>query len=143
MDQQPAPAAPASPVGPAFAGALVDFLKRRLAEDRAVLGEAHCPVMLGTHHNIGTGGSTALVSIVRFGVHLDAIESLITKYETAIGWADRAREQGFSDGHIHQVAAVAYLDALQLHALEYATHPNYLSEWWPYGYATRPTKVDT
>lgn len=112
------------------AAELLAFLKTRLVEDRRIVDGVHSPV-IQPRHQIGIGGgTTVLVPLHRFIAHLDAIEAVIVKYEAALSQVLRALEMGWPHGNA-QVAAVAYLDALRVHALEYDTHFNYKEQWRP------------
>lgn len=112
------------------AAEMVAFLKKRLAEDRRTVDGVSWPVIEPRHQVAIGGGTTALVPLARFIVHLDAVESVIVKYEAALSQTLRAIQMGWPHSNA-QVAAIAYLDALQLHALEYATHFDYKSSWRP------------
>lgn len=105
------------------------FLRKRVAEDRDLLDRVQCPVIGPGQHLLGIGGgTTALVPLGRFRAHLDAIDGTLDKYETALGHVLRGAEMGW--GHTNsQVAHIAYLDIIKLHAREYSTHPDFRDEW--------------
>lgn len=117
--------------GPATVDDLVTFMRKRIAYDRYVLNAVHCPVIAGNQHQIGTGGgTTALIPLGRFTAHLDAVERTLNKYEAALSHVLRGEEMGWEHSN-SQAATVAYMDVIKLHALEYATHPDYKENWRP------------
>lgn len=117
--------------GPPAVDDLTTFLRKRIADDRSTLDAVHCPVITGAQHQIGTGGgTTALVPLGRFKAHLDAIEATLDMFEAALGQTLRGKEMNW-DHDNSQVATVAYMDVIKLHALEYATHQDYKENWRP------------
>lgn len=110
---------------------LTTFLRKRVAEERRLLGGVNSPVITPGQHRLSIGGgTTALVPLGRFAAHLDAIEATLDKFDAALSHVLRAKEMGW-DYDISQAAAVAYMDVIKLHALEYATHPDYKDSWRP------------
>lgn len=117
--------------GPPTVDDLTTFLRKRVAEDRRLVDGVHSPVITPGQHLLGIGGgTTALVPLGRFRAHLDAIDATLDKFEAALSQSMRAKEMGW-DHNNAQVALVAYMDVIKLHALEYATHPDYKQSWRP------------
>ncbi|MDX2800187.1 DUF6221 family protein [Streptomyces scabiei] len=116
--------------GPQAVDDLITFMRKRIAEDRRMIDSVDCPVTTGPQHQIGIGGgTTALVPLGRFSAHLNAVERLVIKYEVAMEMAATAQDLDLQI--TRQRAATAYMDAIKLHALEYATHPDYKENWRP------------
>jgi|SRR5690606_6365500 len=106
---------------------LVEFLRCRVADDRAAIGEDLD--QSGPQYQIGTmHQSTVLLAPGRVYAHLDAVEHAIERYVDAVSWARLAEENG-QDADLHRAAAAAYLDSLRMHATEWSTHPDYLPSW--------------
>lgn len=106
---------------------LVEFLRCRVADDRASLGD-HLE-QTGPQYQIGTmHQSTVLFAPGRVFAHLDAVEHTIEKYGDAMSWVRMAETNG-QDTDLHRAAASAYLDSLRMHAAEWATHPDYRPSW--------------
>lgn len=117
--------------GPPTVDDLTTFLRKRVAEDRALVNGVNSPVIGPGQHLLGIGGgTTALVPLGRFRAHLDAIDATLDRFDAALSQSMRSREMGW-DHNNAQVALVAYMDVIKLHALEYATHPNYKESWRP------------
>lgn len=117
--------------GPPTVDDLTTFLRKRVAEDRRLVGSVNSPVIGPGQHLLGIGGgTTALVPLGRFAAHLDAIDTTLDKFEAALSHVLRAKEMGWPYD-ISQAAAVAYMDIIKLHGLEYATHPDYKDSWRP------------
>lgn len=116
--------------GPPTVNDLITFMRKRIADDRRMIDAVHCPVITGAQHQIGVGGgNTALVPLGRFQANLDAVERLIVKYEVATEMAADARD--LERTIAYQRSAAAYMEAIELHSLEYATHPDYKENWRP------------
>lgn len=121
------PGGPANAAPAADASELIEFLRCRLAQDRAALGE-DMP-LTGPQHQVGTlQRNTVLLGPGRMYAHLDAIETTIGRYESAMDWVGIAVDSG-QDSDLHRTAAAAYLDSLRLHAQEWSTHPAYSPGW--------------
>lgn len=117
--------------GPPAVDDLTTFLRKRVADHRAQVDSVHAPVIGPAQHLLAiAGGTTALVPLGRFIAHLDAIEGVLDKYDAALSQLLRAKEMGW-EHHNTQVAMVAYMDVIKLHALEYATHPDFKESWRP------------
>jgi hypothetical protein len=117
--------------GPPTVDDLTTFLRKRVAEDRALVDGVNSPVIGLGQHLIGIGGgTTALVPLGRFRAHLDAITATLDKFDAAFSQSMRAKEMGWGHNNA-QVALVAYMDIIKLHGLEYATHPDYKEGWRP------------
>jgi hypothetical protein len=117
--------------GPPAVDDLITFLRKRVAEDRRLIDAVHCPVIGPGQHLLGTGGgTTALVPLGRFRAHLDAVDAALDKFDAALSQVLRAKQMGW-DYDITQAAAVAYMDVIKLHGLEYATHPDFKENWRP------------
>jgi hypothetical protein len=116
--------------GPHAVDDLLTFMRKRIADDRRMVDSVHCPVITGAQHQIGIGGgTTALVPLGRFSAHLDAVERLVIKYEVGMEMAATAGDLELKI--TRERSATAYMDAIKLHALEYATHPDYKENWRP------------
>jgi hypothetical protein len=120
--------------GPPAVDDLTTFLRKRITDDRHLLESAPHPETAPGQPRLGfmniNGGTTAVMPIARFIAHLDAVESTLDKFEAALGHVLRGKERGW-DHNNAQVALVAYMDVIKLHALEYATHPDYKGNWRP------------
>lgn len=117
--------------GPPTVDDLTTFLRKRVIEDLRMLASVNSPVITPGQHLLGMGGgTTALVPLGRFRAHLKAIDSVLDKYDAALSQVMRAKEMGWPHDNA-QAAAVAYMDVIKLHGLEYAGHPDYKDSWRP------------
>ncbi|MGC4925513.1 DUF6221 family protein [Streptomyces sp. DT117] len=117
--------------GPPAVDDLVTFMWKRVADDRRTVSAVHSPVIGPGQHLLAIGGgTTALVPLGRFTAHLDAVERTLNMYEAALSHVLRGQEMGWEHSN-SQAAMVAYMDVIKLHALEYATHPDFKESWRP------------
>ncbi|MFD5848305.1 hypothetical protein [Streptomyces chartreusis] len=117
--------------GPPAVNDLTTFLRKRVIEDLKMLASVNSPVITPGQHLLSAGGgTTALVPLGRFRAHLNAINIILDKYDAALSQFIRAKQMGWDHSNT-QVAVIAYMDVIKLHALEYAAHPDYKQSWRP------------
>lgn len=121
--------------GPPSVDDLTTFLRKRIADDRAALESAPASTMPASQPRLGfilrvNDSTAAVLPIARFNAHLNAVESTLNKFDAALSHVLRGKQMGW-DHNNAQVALTAYMDVIKLHALEYATHPDYKDSWRP------------